>query len=540
MFKYLDNKKYILFLILILLLGTFLRLYGIKWGLPDEKHFFSYSPDEYTIFQLLSRLNPSKFDFNIHTYFNGSIFVYILAFVFKTLSLMKIIILTTSREFYHFYPLEWGKLYLVGRLTMVSFSILTVYLVYLIGKNLYNKKVGLISCLLFSTLPLHVVLSHQMIIDVFVIFWVCLAFVFLSKILFSNAWRWYVLAGIAIGASIVAKITAVTLLPFIFLCHLIREKRLIINKKLIVSHLVIFFSFLFFNPYLPFNLSEVKNQLLEFNAHITTFWIGWGYNWLGQIFNLSQYGLGVPLFILTLAGIFLGLILRKKSDIIILSWIIINFIIISKTFTPFIKYHLIISPFMVMLGSRFIYFLLEKTKIIRYSAIVIIISIVFFTLILSLSYDRLMASRDVRDEASDWIISNIPKGSKIGVAREPYYFSPPVILSQYFYTGKSQYIKFTHQYEITNLGYDLNRLNLVKPDYLVISDSEYYHILRIKERFCPSRDSLFIQEIFNKERFIQVKRFQKEPKILGIKFSKGYPPRDWLFIYPTIHILKRI
>lgn len=538
--KYFNERKYILILILILFSGLFLRLYGIKWGLPNQSHFFSYSPDEYTIFYWLSQMNPSKLDFNIHTYFNGTIFVYIFAFVLKILSTMKVVVLTSSREFYHSYPLEWAKLYLTGRLLIVFFSALTVYVVYLLGGNLYNKKTGLISALLFSILPLHIVFSHQMIIDVVVIFWVCLAFVFLSKILFINSWRWYILAGISIGAALACKITAIIILPFFLLCHILREKRLIIERKLIASHLVILLSYLFLNPYLILNLKEAREELLIYNGLVTTAWRDSGFNWLAQIFNLSHYGFGLLLFVLSLAGILLALIMRRRSDIVLLSWIVINFIIISKTYTPFIKYHLIISPFLVILGARFIVNLLKGKKLIKYSIIVIFITVTVFTLISSLAYARLMASQDVRDEASDWLLSNIPKGLKIAIAREPYYFSPPIILSQYFYTGKSQYIKFAHQYEIINLDYDLDKLNLAKLDYLVISDFEYRDNLRLKESFPVNRDYLFIQKIFDKERFIQIKYFQKEPTFLGIKFSKGYPPRDWMFIYPTIHVFKRI
>lgn len=536
---YLIKKKHLVFLAGILLLGLFLRLYGIHWGLPNEQHFFSYSPDEYSVFQRLQQMDVKKFDFNIHAYFNTAPFFYLIAIIFKVLSFVKVVILTSSREFYHYHTGEWAKLYLTARLVVVLIGVATVYLVYLVGKSLYNNKIGMIAALLFSILPLHVVFSKQIIVDIFVTFLVVLDFLLLSKVLISNSWKWHVLASVFIALTLVTKITTIFLLPFISICYALRENSFKIDRKIIVSYGIVLLAYFIFNPYLLFNLKEAKQHLLICNDIATKQWVNLGYGFSWQNYSLANFGFTVPLFLVVLGGIFLALLKRGKSDIILLTWIVVNYLVIVKTGTPIIKYYLIIAPFMLILGSRFIIFMIDKRGLLRILTMCAFIITILSAFLYSFAYSQLLIPKDVRDEASDWIIRNIPKGAKIGVTREPFYFSPPIVFSQYFYTGKSEFRQFPQRYKINNLNYDLEALKTAEPDYIVISDAEYRDILRPQDKFNKDTDYRFIQEIFDKGKFIKVASFQREPNCLGFNFAMVKPPKDWKFVYPTIIILKR-
>lgn len=54
-----------------------------------------------------------------------------------------------------------GSSEIVLRLPSVLAGVLTVYVIYLIGKTLFNKQIGLIASLLLATSPLHIYYSHE-------------------------------------------------------------------------------------------------------------------------------------------------------------------------------------------------------------------------------------------------------------------------------------------------------------------------------------------------------------------------------------------
>jgi 4-amino-4-deoxy-L-arabinose transferase-like glycosyltransferase len=72
------------------------------------------------------------------------------------------------------------------RVISASFGIATVYVTYLIGNLLYNKKVGLISALIIAMLPYHVIVTRQAMVDVPFSFFFALTLLFVSKYVLSD------------------------------------------------------------------------------------------------------------------------------------------------------------------------------------------------------------------------------------------------------------------------------------------------------------------------------------------------------------------
>ncbi len=68
-----------------------------------------------------------------------------------------------------------------ARMISIIFAILTVYVTYLIGSNLFNKNVGLLSSFLLAILPYHIIVSRQAIVDVPYSFFFNLTLFFMIK-----------------------------------------------------------------------------------------------------------------------------------------------------------------------------------------------------------------------------------------------------------------------------------------------------------------------------------------------------------------------
>src|SRR5512140_1268 len=65
----------VLTLAAILVVAATLRLTGLRWGLPNQAHYFSYHPDE--IFLLLPSLGFAQGDWNPHFFNYGTLYIYL-------------------------------------------------------------------------------------------------------------------------------------------------------------------------------------------------------------------------------------------------------------------------------------------------------------------------------------------------------------------------------------------------------------------------------------------------------------------------------
>ena len=117
----------------------------------------------------------------------------------------------------------------------VIFGILTIYLVYLIGKELFNKKVGLIAGALLATSGLHVYYSQEARMYSLVALLVSyLVYLFLKK-------RWFLF-------SIILLLIGMTDYPALLIIPVFWILAKKDWKKLLVSHVPLVFSFLLWLP----------------------------------------------------------------------------------------------------------------------------------------------------------------------------------------------------------------------------------------------------------------------------------------------------
>ena len=90
---------------------------------------------------------------------------------------------------------DMTPLFLIGRATTATLGILSIALTYLIGKRMFNQKVGVISALFFSIIPMHVWVSHLVNTDVPMTFFSLLALIFIWGIAANGKAYSYALAG---------------------------------------------------------------------------------------------------------------------------------------------------------------------------------------------------------------------------------------------------------------------------------------------------------------------------------------------------------
>jgi len=106
-----------------------------------------------------------------------------------------------------------------GRYVAAAFGLATIALVYVLGRVLYDGRVGAIGALLVAVMPYHVAISRQILLDGPMTFFATASLICLALAARTGGGRWLVAAGGCLGLAALSKETAIILLgsAFVFL-----------------------------------------------------------------------------------------------------------------------------------------------------------------------------------------------------------------------------------------------------------------------------------------------------------------------------------
>jgi len=103
---------------------------------------------------------------------------------------------------------------------------LTIFLVYLLGKEMFNKKVGIISAAIICLVPIHVIFSGIILNDVLVTFFITLSFLFFWKGFEKGNEKYKILWGITLGIGLLTRYTMLWIIPIFPIYLWIKNKSL--------------------------------------------------------------------------------------------------------------------------------------------------------------------------------------------------------------------------------------------------------------------------------------------------------------------------
>lgn len=103
-----------------------------------------------------------------------------------------------------------------GRLISAAIGVLTVYVVYRLGKLLYTRNVGLIAALFMALMPYHVIVTRQVLLDGPMTLFATLGLYAVAKYAVTEERTWLYAAGAAMGLTFLSKETGAILLGAIF------------------------------------------------------------------------------------------------------------------------------------------------------------------------------------------------------------------------------------------------------------------------------------------------------------------------------------
>ncbi len=143
-------------IVLVILLAAAVRLLGLWQSYP-----FSYYGDE--IHFVERALSFGSFDFNPHWFHKPAGYMYLLFFEFGLFFLLGKLIGAWGNvaDFAAAYVSRPGDFYLIGRVTTALFSFATIWLVYELGKKLFDRRTGFLAALFLGLSFGHVVSSQH-------------------------------------------------------------------------------------------------------------------------------------------------------------------------------------------------------------------------------------------------------------------------------------------------------------------------------------------------------------------------------------------
>jgi hypothetical protein len=370
-------------------------------------------------------------DFKYYGYGHGAFFSMALFFAYGVLFLFEIIfgLIGSKQEFFFQYIANPKLMFLTAHLVVILFGIIPVVLTYLIGKKLFNDKVGLIASLLVSLSFTNIQMSALIKEDNLALTMLLFGGYFAANILTSNAKplkSQYILAGFFVGLAAAAKYTFIIGYVFIIAAHLLKNRENIKRNYAPYSIISLVFGFLCGNPFV---IKEWHSFIKGFlNLGPSYYSSSFGNNFNQIIFFYSAY-LGVIFCLCVLLGAAFALIKDAKKTIFILSYpaalimVFLNFSITSYYILPTIPFFSISAAYLIW----YIFKSIKNNLFCNLCCILLGFLVICPSFINGLKFKTIMTAPDTRTLAKAWIEKNIEKDATVlteGAVGDVLIFSP--------------------------------------------------------------------------------------------------------------------
>ncbi len=419
-----DARPFPKMLFLVLMVSFILNIIGINWGLPSPSSR-GWAADEITPSSVLNGLEM-KFSNGWSSRYPPLHFYVLSAFYLPVYSLDALKIINIPN-------LSLNTIYfIIGRLVSVFMGTFIVFMVYLCGCEITDKKSAPFASLITALTPAFLYYSKTSNVDIPYIFWFIIALYFFIRIMKYHRTSDYILfAGTAVF-SLCAKDQAYGLLfvtPFIIILSLHRHEqkhqknpiilKSIFNKKTISA--IITGLFLFVVIYnLAFNFQGFKKHLSlitgpakgerDFSGDISGF-----FNMFIQTIKHLEFILGWPLLLICILGFIYALTKKKKYPLIF--WLILIsfsyymffiYVIGKNSIRHLLPLYILMSFFGALCLSYFLYSSRRFKMIKHFLVILVFINSILY----SFSVDMIMVS-DSRYYVEQWMEKNMEKSESI-------------------------------------------------------------------------------------------------------------------------------
>ncbi len=457
-------------LIFLVSISFILRIWYIDWGLPNL-----YQHDETNHIEQALQVGAGKLEPD--GLMHGTFITYLLFFEYGILYILGKITgkYVSLNDFLLSYLTDPTIFFIIGRVTIVLLSIGSIFFTYLIGKKLFNERVGVISALFIAFSPTHFIQSTTVKDDIPAAFFCALFFYFISIFFmhetpmfqrdtkndennppsppFSKGGmggfsvkrnRFYYASGFALGLAIAAKLTAIPGIITFCLAFILREiakskgyrKYLVslIDIRFLKGMFFIFIGFFIAEPFAVINyekfiwgILDMKNQ---YAGMVTTI----NFPQLFYFTNHFPNMLGIPLTIFFCISVIYFVFRPSKKLVLLLSFPVSYYLLFNNA-VGFSHFILTALPFIAIIAAAFLdkisYMACNKWKASSHWVIMLPLAALLLVpeLFNCIRYLYVLGSEDTRTLSRKWIENNIESNASIfidGTVNNLVYFSPQV------------------------------------------------------------------------------------------------------------------
>ncbi len=408
-------------LILILLGSLGLRLWGNGFGLPA---YTLYHPDEHALVERAAEILWTG-DWNLHRFNYPPFYAYLNTAAYGLYFLYGV----TQKLWEYLPPFVVPQYYRVGRALTALIGTLSVLGVYLTGRELWNRRAGLLAAALLGGNYLHIIHSHYATFDIMVGFLALLTLLFSYLITAHRDGRWYFLAGLCAGLAGATKYNGAVAVIMPLLAHLLFTpwgRWGWLDDRLVVAVGGFLLGFFGGNPFALGNLPDFLGGLATVLHHYGTEQPGFeglgNWRWYPAVFLTSADAPGV---IAGIAGL-LGLGWKEwKKALLFVSFPLVYYLFISSFVVRFERNMVPLLPFLALGGGWLLSKVQEtgarrqgaggKLFVSRFLLIAPCLLILALPLTAAISFDRILSRTDHREVAGRWVEEHIAAGSKIAI-----------------------------------------------------------------------------------------------------------------------------
>ncbi len=562
-------------LILILAASAVLRFYGIGWGTdPETGRFHAFHPDERTVVESAGLVGV-EVTRAVTAYAKGP--AYVLWIMAKGAGFVAGIEPfdkedNRSVRFTH----------LMGRGISATLGVLTVWVVFAIGRHLAGLWTGVLSAGFLAFCAGHIQQCHFYTVDITLAFWTTLG-VYLILKLPSDRTTPYLVCGLVCGMAMGTRLMAGMLcLPFL-LAHVwqvqersgerhrgkrtsganrvaagaisiwLRLKGAFTPRALLCAAVVVGVAVicepLLLKPGEFLSSKDMRNFLPSMKVakgETIRIWGLYDFSTTPYLFfvtHLFRYALGTPLEIAALCGVSLAFWKRERGWWVLLAWLVPYFLMVGGLHTKPVRYTTPMQPLMAVMGAwacmeaaGWIRTRLNKAWVYALPVVLVVVP----TAAYGIATSRVYRSSS-RFEAAGWIKRNIPEGAGVLTERGGYPTSWMAPADRYkrkldqaawFLSADGNLPYEAH------VNFIQNRLAGV--DWIVlIEENRMLPFMKVRQRF-PIAHTYYRRLADESLGFERVAQFKVSPEILGLTYLEANAePTITGFDHPLVAVYRR-
>ena len=534
------------FLVAALVAGSILRLNGIDWGTnPDTGEFHAFHPDESTIVRNSRWVGTDLRQIQMPY---GFFPAYLL---WGVSSLAGVSLSPESNS-------GLREAHVLARSISAAVSVASIWVLFLIARALGGGLTAAISAVLLAFCFGHVQQAHYYTVDPLLTAIVVLCLYLILRMPQAGA-ATYAAAGALVGTAVGTRLVGILLLVPFLVQHLpsawYRSPALVL-RAVVSVRTGVFLAILTVVAIAcePFSVLEPgrffgRDQVLTWRrslevskGEIVFPWSLYDIGTAPFLFHLTDllpYSLGMPLFAAGVAGCLLAVVLRNRTALVLLSWILVYFAAVGGHHLKPVRYVLPLLPPLVVLAAWGCSYCARRVRFrpLAYGVPAMVISA---SVAIGLTTWNIYDRTDARIEAAKWIEARVPGEERIlteiGGFPTDWMVSPP---------RRKRAVGASYFIQTQNCGTELAQIRHVRRlledvGWIALVEENRERQFLAAAGFYPAGYGLYARLKTGILGFSPEARFKTNPGCGPVEFSRPYDePTMTAFDHPAVMIYRR-